>query len=80
MKDSHLAWLSDDYLICRLLEIPYPHFPSLDLYDFFLLIVLSFQTPLGKLTKIQEVVHVVFQRGVAEEQGTSCGPRWSSCS
>ena len=81
LKDSHLAWPFDDYLIFRLLKRSFPHFPSLDLHDDCVLIdSFAFSNTCGKLTKIQEVVHVMFQRGVAEGQGTPCGPPCSSCS
>ena len=81
MKDTHLARLSDGDLICGLLKISYPHFPSLDLYDDCVFIdSFAISNNCGSFRKIQEVVHVMFQRGVAAEQGTSCGPGCSSCS
>ena len=80
MKDTHLARLSDGDLICGLLKISYPNFQSLDLYDDCVFIdSFAISNNCGSFRKIQEVVHVMFQRGVAEKQGAACGPRWSSC-
>ena len=62
VKDTHLARLSDGDLICGLLKISYPHFPSLDLYDDCVFInSFVFSNTCGKLRKYKRWYMLCFR-------------------